>query len=215
MNRLKAFISYSSKQKVIGGRFKECLENHCGYEVFVAHSDMPAASDFPEEIKKEIIASDFFIPLLSQEFRMSDFSDQETGAAVILGKKMIPVKLEHVNPYGFIRSTHALQYKLTPDDLFSPDNIEELVLTIAQIGLGLESYQKKAIDSLVYAFCKSKSVDSTNASIQIMLKYGHFTKAHLKQIVEAIHANNAIKSAFGLDDLREFLRVKYKIPLTH
>ena len=83
MNRLKAFISYSSKQKTIGGRFKHCLEHYCGYEVFIAHNDMPAASFFPEEIIKAIKNSDFFIPLLSEDFKTSDYSDQETGAAVV------------------------------------------------------------------------------------------------------------------------------------
>lgn len=211
MNRLKAFISYSAKQKTIGGRFKHCLESYCGYEVFVAHNDMPAASVFHEEIKKAIKEADFFIPLLSKNFKSSDYSDQETGAAVILEKKIIPVKLAHINPYGLISPIHALQYKETPEDRFLPDNVKELVLTIAQIGLKDDQYRSNAIASLIYAFCNSKSYDSTNATIQIMLKYDHFTKQQLKQIIEAMNSNGEIIGAFGLPQLKGFLRDKYNI----
>jgi hypothetical protein len=207
MNRLKAFISYSSKQKTVGGRFKHCLEHYCGYEVFVAHSDMPAASFFPEEIIKAIKNADFFIPLLSEDFKTSDYSDQETGAAVVLNKKIIPIKLTDLNPYGLIDKIHALQYK----EWSTKDNVKELVLTIAQVGLRIDQYHPQAIESLIYAFCNSRSYDSTNATIQIMLKYDQFTKSQIEQIVEAMNSNGEILGAFGLPQLKKFLRDRYKI----
>jgi len=211
MNRLKAFISYSARQQEIGGRFKHCLEHYCGYEVFIAHNDMPAASFFPEEIIKAIQNTDFFIPLLSEDFKSSDYSDQETGAAVILKKKIIPIKLKHVNPYGLISQIHALQYKETLESPNSPNNVKELVLTIAQIGLRVEQYHEQSIESLIYAFCNSSSFESTNATIQIMLNYDHFTDNQLKQIISAIQSNWEIKGAFGLPTLKSFLRDKYKV----
>ncbi|MGI8420419.1 MAG: toll/interleukin-1 receptor domain-containing protein [Candidatus Levyibacteriota bacterium] len=213
MKRLKAFISYSSKQKTVGGRFKHCLENYCGYEVFVAHSDMPAASIFPEVIIDAIKKSDFFIPLISAEFKSSDYSDQETGAAVIIEKKVIPIKLGHINPYGLINHIHALQYEKEPDDPFLTDNVKELVLTIAQIGLKLEQYHPKAIESLLYAFCNSESYTSTNATIEIMVKYDQFTEEQLQKIINAIKNNIEIQGAFGLKKLIKFLRDKYSISI--
>jgi hypothetical protein len=209
MSRLKAFISYSVKQKVIGGRFKYCLENYCGYEVFVAHSDMPAASVFREEILTEIKKSDFFIPLVSEHFKLSDYSDQETGAAVISEKKIIPVKLEHLNPYGLINHIQAIPYKESSGD----DNVKELVLTIAQIGLRVEQYHAKAIDSLIYAFYNSGSFISTNATIEIMVKYNQYTKVQLDLIVKTIKTNVNVQGAYGLAKLKAFLRDKYNISI--
>jgi TIR domain-containing protein len=212
MNRLRTFICYSSRQKTVGGRFKHCLENYCGYEVFVAHSDMPAASDFREEIIEAIKNADFFIPLLSEDFKSSDYSDQETGAAVISGKKIFPVKLTHLNPYGLINHLHALQYKETPEDPFLPDNVKELVLAIAQIGLKDEKFRQRAIASLIYAFSNSKSFESTSATIEIMVKYDNFTKSQLNVIVTAIKSKNYyIRNAYGLGKLKSFLLDKYKI----
>jgi len=54
MYRISAFISYSSKEKVIGGKFKSCLENFCGYEAFIAHDDILGSTIWEDEIIKSI-----------------------------------------------------------------------------------------------------------------------------------------------------------------
>lgn len=97
-NRISAFISYSSAEKKIGGRFKSCLTTYCGYETFIAHDDIPGSSVWEPEIVKAIPQTDFFIPLISESFKNSPYTDQETGIAVYLNKKIIPIKLGSVDP---------------------------------------------------------------------------------------------------------------------
>lgn len=111
MDCISAFISYSVKQKTIGGKFRSLLTTYCGYETFIAHDDILGSAVWEEEIIKAIEKADFFIPLISSDFKTSDFTDQETGIAITLKKKIIPIKLEEVNPYGFISKYQALQYK--------------------------------------------------------------------------------------------------------
>lgn len=213
MDPIRAFISYSSAQKIIGGRFKICLTNYCGYDAFIAHDDMPAASVFQEEILKKIANTDLFIPLLSEDFKKSDFTDQETGLAVGFQKKIIPIKLDTINPYGFIDKYHALQYKMYPPHYYYPDNIKELVLTIAQIVLNEDKFHDRAINSLINAFCSSLSFEATNATIELMLKYDHFSKDQLQQIINAINTNPQIKGAWGLEGFKEFLHNTYNITI--
>ncbi len=213
MESIKVFISYSSVQKNIGGRFKACLTSYCGYETFIAHSDIPGSLIWEDEIIKAIESADFFIPLISDAFKVSDFTDQETGIAVSLKKKIIPIKLEDINPYGFINKYQAMKYKKYQAYDGIRDNIKELVLTIAQIVLNDKQYHEKAINSTVYAFCNSSSFDTTNATIKIMLNYDHFVSRHLDQIGQAIKRNPQIAGAFGLLAFREFLHRKYKIAI--
>lgn len=213
MNRIVAFISYSSKEKVIGGKFKSYLKNFCGYETFIAHDDIPGSTIWEEEVIKAIKNADFFIPLISRNFKESPFTDQETGIAVCLNKKIIPIKLGEINPYGFIEKYQALQYKKYPSHYFLDDNIKELVLTITQIGLNYEPYHQKNINSLVYAFCKSNSFDATNATIKTMSNYNHFTSDHLKQIIQAIKSNSQVIGAFGLLKFKKFLYKIYNITI--
>ena len=53
-NSTSTFISYSSAEKKIGGRFKSCLTTYCGYETFIAHDDIPGSSVWEPEILKAI-----------------------------------------------------------------------------------------------------------------------------------------------------------------
>lgn len=207
MNRIVAFISYSSKEKVIGGKFKSYLENFCGYETFIAHDDIPGSTIWEEEIIQAIKNADFFIPLISKDFKESPFTDQETGIAVCLNKKIIPVKLDELNPYGFIEKYQALHYK---------GNINKLALTIAQIGLIYEpqsSYHQKALNSIVHAFCKSSSFEIANATIQILCKCNDLSSRQLKLIVKAVKNNSQIKNAYGLPVLKGCLDKIYKVSI--
>lgn len=207
MTRIVAFISYSSKEKVIGGKFKSYLENFCGYETFIAHDDIPGSTIWEEEIIQAIKNADFFIPLISKDFRESPFTDQETGIAVCLNKKIIPVKLDELNPYGFIEKYQALQYK---------GDINKLALTIAQIGLIYKprsSYHQKALNSIVHSFCKSSSFEIANATIQILCKCNDLSSRQLKLIVKAVKNNSQIKNAYGLSTLKECLHKMYKVSI--
>lgn len=208
MDRISAFISYSSKQKLIGETFKSCLENYCGYETFIAHDDILGSTIWEEEIIKAIKNADFFIPLISKEFKESPFTDQETGIAVCLKKKIIPVKLDEINPYGFIKKYQALQYR---------NSMNKLALTIAQIGLIHEPvkspYHEKALNSITHAFCKSTSFEIANAIIQILCKCNGLSSHQLSQIVKAIRTNSQIKNAYGLITLKECLSKIYKISI--
>lgn len=75
MDRLKLFISYSSKDKRLAGDMKRLLEGYCGYEVFVAHDDVTGGAIFAEEIMRYITVCDVFVPILSNAFKESDFTD--------------------------------------------------------------------------------------------------------------------------------------------
>lgn len=207
MDRISAFISYSSKQKFIGGKLKSYLGNYCGYETFIAHDDILGSTIWEDEIIKSIANADFFIPLISKEFKESPFTDQETGIAVYLKKKIIPIKLDEINPYGFIEKYQALQYR---------NNINKIALTIAQIGLIYESqssYHQKVLNSIVHAFCKSMSFEIANATIQILCKCNDLSFDQLIQIAKAIKTNSQIKNAYGLPTLKECLMRKYKISI--
>lgn len=209
MDRISAFISYSAKQKVIGGRFKTYLEDYCGYDTFIAHEDIPGATVWENEIIKAIRKIDFFIPLISDEFKDSPFTDQETGIAICLRKKIIPVKLNNLDPYGFIEKFQALQYKEYPPNSRIKDNVNKLALTIAQIGLLYKpksKYHQKALNSTVYAFCNSGSFDIANATIEIISKCTDLSTNQLNQIIKAIKANSQIYNAFDLLTLKKYLK---------
>ncbi|MDP1722330.1 MAG: toll/interleukin-1 receptor domain-containing protein [Candidatus Gottesmanbacteria bacterium] len=208
MDRTRAFISYSSEEKQIGGRLKQLLIRYCGYDTFIAHDDILGSEIWEKEILHAIRNADFFIPLVSERFKNSSYTDQETGYAVCLKKKIIPIKLETINPYGFINKYQALQYRNEPTD-----NLFELAVTVAHIGLHYQPktvYYKKSLQSLVHALCESSSFETTNTIIRIVSKCSHqFSKDQVAQIMRAMQANSQIIGAFALPELKRILTATY------
>jgi TIR domain len=218
MDRIKAFISYSSEEKKIGGRLKQYLISYCGYEPFIAHDDIAGSEEWEKEILHAIRAADFFIPLVSKHFKTSVYTDQETGFAVGVGRKIIPIKLDSTDPYGFISKYQALPYKINPPPqtwqrLYRPDNLFQLAIAIAHIGFHHKPhthYYKKSLNSLVYALCHSGSFETANAIITILSECNHqLTKEHIQEITGAMKINSQIIGAWGLPKLKEILEITY------
>lgn len=215
MDRLKLFISYSSKDKHLVGDLKLLLESYCGYEVFVAHDDVIGGTIFSEEIIRYITDCDVFVPFLSEAFKESDFTDQETGLALGLKKVIIPIK-SGMNPYGFINKYQALTLKQTGPTYprFDKDNRTEIAIAIGKICLSHkmeESVYIKARSSTVYAFNISSDFYHTIAAIQIIGTCVDFTEEELRIITTAIKLNRCVRDARGLDIFKTFLHKTYKI----
>lgn len=87
-------------------------------------------------------------------------------------------------------------------------------MVIAQIGLNLQPkyiYRQKALNSVISAFCNSNSFDTSNATIQLILKCKDLTTKNLEEIKQAVEKNDQIQSSYGLKDLKEFLKKNYNI----
>ncbi len=206
---ISVFISYASQEKHIAGSFASCLKKYCGFQTFLAHEDIRPSAEWEFEIHKALRDTDFFIPLISEAFKASDFTDQETGIAISLDAKIIPVKLERVNPYGFINKYQALQYKVFEHG----DNSKQLALTIAQIGLSYKEYHYETIGSLLSAFKNCSSFETANAIIEVLTLYDQFTSMHLAIIKRSIKTNRQIRGAWGLPAFKKFLHDKYEFSI--
>jgi len=109
--KLKAFISYSTHDKQKAARVKEILSGF-GIDCFVAHDDIHVSQEWEKRIIDELNKADLFIPLLSNNFRKSDWTSQEIGKISIRKKVLIlPVMLEDkIIPYGFIRHIQGIGF---------------------------------------------------------------------------------------------------------
>jgi TIR domain-containing protein len=99
---LRAFISYSTKDKLIGADVKRILGDF-GVDSFLAHDDLRVSEEWEERILHELSRCDIFVPLLSKAFRSSDWASQETGIAVTRKTLLvIPLSVDGTMPFGFI-----------------------------------------------------------------------------------------------------------------
>lgn len=207
MNYIKVFISHSSEERKVAGLLKDFLQEYCGYQVYLAHDDLIPATDFKEGIIKAIKESDFFIPLFSDLFSQSIYTDQEVGIAIGVDKKIIPVKMG-INPYGLLSDYQALSVH--------PDSIESLKELASKIGiLALKHYSGdygvKAKNSIIKALENSPHFRTSNIIIKILCECPKFSKKQVLSIINAIKRNYEVQGAFGLSSLRQLLKSRYKI----
>lgn len=117
MSQLKVFISYSSQDKNLSGLFKQYFEDYACFSVFLAHEDIAPALEWELKVIKNLKEADVIIPLITDSYRDSEFTDQELGMALAWKKIIIPIKLSNINPYGFIKKIQALKCQCNRNEI--------------------------------------------------------------------------------------------------
>jgi TIR domain len=105
MNPILGFLSYSHRDRQLAGRIRYVLGTY-GIAAFLAHEDIQPSQEWQDEISHRLHACEVFFPLLTDSFKGSDWTDQETGIAVALNKIIVPLKAT-LDPYGFIARYQA------------------------------------------------------------------------------------------------------------
>ncbi|AXV37893.1 MAG: hypothetical protein CIT01_06635 [Methanobacterium sp. BRmetb2] len=100
--KIKVFIGYSSKDKLVAAEIKEILASF-GVDCFMAHDDIGISEKWKKRILRELAKTDVFIPILSKNFKESEWCSQEVGIACFRNICFIPLKLDkEIEPYGFM-----------------------------------------------------------------------------------------------------------------
>ena len=106
---LSVFISYSTRDKLIAESLKVELEKN-DLKVFLAHEDISDLNNLEKDILDKLKQSQIFLPLLTDNFKNSFWTNQEIGIAVADKKIIIPLKINST-PYGFLAKHKALDFR--------------------------------------------------------------------------------------------------------
>lgn len=209
MNQLKVFISYSSEDKRLGRLFKTCFENYAGFLVFLAHEDILPATEWELKIIKELKESDAVIPLITENYRNSEFTDQELGMALAWRKTILPPKLTNINPYGFIKKFQALKCR---NNEFSIINAVVSIVLVLIESKEFNKHKEAVIDSVIKAFNQSSSFKMTRTIIRVLTKIISFNEEQILSLKKAIKNNYQIYDEyFAFPDFKKILKEKHKI----
>ena len=169
------FLSYSHKSRKLAGELKEGLESF-GLTVFLAHEDLKPSVPWRREILKNLRQCDVFIPILTKGFIESEWTDQETGFALALKKKIIPVKV-HDNPYGFVGAFQALKW--------NKDSPEVTCWEIAECLHEERRFAQDAKDGAITVFLSSSDFrEEVPFTVKRLLGFRPFSGAQLHRIIE-------------------------------
>ena len=163
---------------------KEEIERF-GCDVFVAHEDINPSQDWLEAIRKSLRECDAFIPLLTNSFASSDWTDQETGIATALDKTIVPIKIDH-DPYGFIGKIQALKWDVNDEE----DSFKKLVKV-------LMAKKLLTVEGLILRFSSTYSFSDATLNSELLLEADtDFTKEQINAIMQHALNNGQIWGSF-------------------
>ncbi len=207
---LRMFFSYSIDDKKIVGMLKEQLE-YMGFETFLAHEDLEPCVEWQEEIKKNLNMCDIFIPLLTENFKKSDWTNQEIGLAIAADKFIIPLQVDFP-PYGFIGKIQGLKidtYYLRNEDVQTVRNhLKDIAIKIFQTIRTKSKFKADMKDFILYKFINSASYNEGIARAKLLEDFSNFTPLELSQILKATKNNNQIhEPSTARKVLRKFFEI--------
>lgn len=180
---VRIFISYATEDKELAGNFKRALEG-LGLEVFLAHEDINPSSDWPDVILENIKSTDIFMPLITENFRKSLWTDQESGVALSENKFIFPIAVDKKMPYGFLDKIQAFR-----QDSKSPILAEDIVEAIVQ---SKPKFTSPLLDSLIKSFTSSYRYDDAGSRSVLLLSFDIITDEQANEIFRGVVQNDQI-----------------------
>jgi hypothetical protein len=190
---IPAFLSYSHKDRRLAGLTKECLDSY-GFDTFLAHEDLQPSDEWQKTILKRLKNCVIFLPLLTDSFSKSDWTDQETGIAVGLKKVIVPLKVTR-NPYGFISKYQA--------QLLDSETVEAACWKVVRRLATKPKLADGIRDGVIQMFGKSKSFAAAADNAKKLKSLEPFSNEQLNEIVSVSSRNSQIYSGF---EARRYVR---------
>lgn len=187
IDKIKIFLSYSTDNKEGVGRIKTWLTNF-GFEAFLAHEDITPSLEWQNEIIVNLDTCHIFIPIITDEFLKSSWTDQEAGIAFIKKKKIVPVSIGH-KPYGFLGIYQGL-----PMDL---KYVENGCIGIVKAIKTDQRYAQIVLDLVISSLSNSRSFASSEWKTSIIAEFDSFTKEQFDMVLKSAIDNNQVSIAFG------------------
>ena len=196
---VKVFLSYSHEDYNLAKEIKIGLELY-GIKAFLAHKDIEPSNEWELEILKNLKNCNIIIPILTDNFRLSKWTDQEVGIAFSYTKKFIPIIFDLV-PYGFMAKWQG--FRFNKNDFHGSRNkeIREIINKI------FVEFPKEMKQGVFNALDYIDSYKKANSIFSLLDKLQPFTKEEINIIINKSLDNNQITGgSISLDFLKKWLK---------
>jgi len=196
---LPAFLSYSHRDRDLAGLVKGTLDSY-GLDTFLAHEDLKPSVEWQKTILLKLRECKVFLPLLTNAFKESNWTDQETGIALARNKIIVPLKVD-CDPYGFIGRYQAQSLAdVYTEGVFDVAVINERCWSALKV-LSLNPKIGDAVkDGIIMAFAASGSFNSSAYHAKQLAEIEPFTDEQLSEIVRESGRNSQIYGGFAARD---------------
>ena len=193
---MKVFLSYSHSDRKLAGEIKCGLEDY-GLRVFMAHEDIKPSKEWADTILTELAACYVFIPILTEEFSKSVWTNQEIGHAIAQNKLIVPLKVT-VDPPGFISRFQAHKIEINKIAA-SCEIVTKVIAADSQVGNLFK-------DALIAKFRESGSYNEAAHNTELLVSFKRYTIAQVTNIINHTIENREINDSYKARNmLRDFI----------
>jgi len=185
---VRVFVSYSTEDKVLAGKIKDGL-NAYGLDTFLAHEDIDPASEWQEAILDNLESTDVFLPILTDNFPNSKWTDQESGIAFTREKLIVPISVSGNHPYDFLGRYQSLEVDPGKQTIDCAEIIKAIINK-------KPVYETQILDSLIKAFATSSSFADAGRKSSLLLIFNEMTKNQVNEIFRAALQNSQIDGSY-------------------
>ncbi len=180
------FVSHSDKDNVMATKIGTLI-NDSYIEFFLAHRDISGGKLWRDVIHEKIKNCDVLVALVTENFHEANYTEQEIGAAWILEKPILVIRVGGIEPRGFVAETQWIKY----DDQHSRNTAGEIV----KFALTETSNSGKMVDTVVKMLIDAYSYDVSNYLSDILLSQASLTPEHITGIRYALETNSQVSGA--------------------
>jgi hypothetical protein len=183
---LRVFLSHKSGEKIFAAGLKEAL-NYFGISCFVAHEDIEPTKEWVKEIELALFSMEVMVPLMSDRFGESDWTDQEIGVAV--GRKIPIVSVRMgTDPYGFIGRYQAVAGIGKKAPILAKELFERFFTH--------EVLRRRMHEALVIRFERATGFDHANDLIQYIERIPEAPPSLVQRLEDAPQKNRQVRDAY-------------------
>lgn len=193
---IKVFLSHTSTNRKMAGEVRTRLLGE-GIDLFVAHDVIETDKEWIEEIKVALVTCEVLVALFTEDFRDSNWCDQEVGHALGRGIKVISVKYG-ADPHGFVFPKQA--FEVSPEDPHAAIKISKEICRLVKGEEPTSIPDPAATAARKYA--RSRSFDQARQNLQplLTLKASDWTPQMVELVETARRENNQVSEAYWYEE---------------
>jgi len=189
------FLSHKAEHKKTTSDLKKYLARF-GVTCFVAHEDIEPSLEWQDAIERALRSADVLVALLTDDFRDSNWTDQEVGFALGRGIPVIAVSLPSKDPHGFMGKHQAIKGCDWSD---IGGMASKIYCTLQKVSCD----KTRLFDAALVAYAEAdRSSDSLWKVRNILSTFPKLTREQVDRVLQAYRGNRQNRFAW---DAREAL----------
>jgi hypothetical protein len=184
----RLFITHLATNKTEAHQLKELL---AAYQIaaFVAHDDIEPTREWQAEIERALRTMDALAALITTDFVMSRWCDQEVGIAIGRSKLVVPLRMG-ADPHGFLGKYQGLQ--------IAGEEPTAVANRVFEILLQNTMSAPRMVDSVVERLAGSNSWADAKRNMTLLERVPRLSASQVARLVLSIDENSQVGEAFGV-----------------